>query len=180
MGERLEDSAKIDEGGAPPEVAGAERRLAEALDRLEGAVERAAAPRPAPEPVIDPAELESLRAELEAERDAAAQLDDRVKALKRRQTTHVAKLEAELADLRGQIEDHEREQRQLRGVNERLRENLAALRDAMAEGVSDPALIDRATTAELDALRAQRQADRDELDRLIDEVSPILAMPEDA
>ena len=174
----MEDSAQPN---APrEEVAAAERRLVEALDRLEGAVERAAAPRPAPEPQADPAEIERLQGELQAERDAAAQLDDRVKALKRRQTTHVAKLEAELADLRGRLEDHEREQRQLRGVNDRLRENLAALRDAMAEGVADPDLVNRATAAELDALRAQRQAERDELDRLIDEVSPVLAMPEEA
>ncbi|MGR3540192.1 MAG: hypothetical protein ACU0BS_02010 [Hasllibacter sp.] len=174
----MEDSAQPN---APQEeVAAAERRLIEALDRLEGAVERAAVPRPAPEPAADPAEIERLEGELQAERDAAAQLDDRVKALKRRQTTHVAKLEAELADLRGRLEDHEREQRQLRGVNDRLRENLAALRDAMAEGVADADLVNRATATELDALRAQRQVERDELDRLIDEVSPILAMPQEA
>ncbi|WP_106159887.1 hypothetical protein [Hasllibacter halocynthiae] len=172
----MEDSVHI-EGGMPAELAEAERRLVEALDRLEGAVERSAAPRPEP---ADPAEVERLEAELEAERDAAAQLDDRVRALKRRQTTHVAKLEAELADLRARLEDHEREARQLRGVNQRLRENCGALRDAMAEGLAEPDLVNRATAAELEALRLQRQADRDDLDRLIEEVSPIMAMPEEA
>lgn len=174
----MEDAVQV-EGGVPAGLAEAERRLAESLDRLEEAAERAAAPRPAPEPDSDPLEVERLKTELQAERDAAAQLDDRVRALKRRQTTHVARLEAELADLRAQLEDHEREVRQLRGVNARLRETCGALRDAMAEGVAEPHLMNHAMTAELEALRAQRQSDRDDLDRLIDEVSPILAMPEE-
>ena len=55
-----------------------------------------------------------------------------------------------------------------------LREDLRRLREAAEQGVVDPSLINRAMMAELDALRATRAAEVNEMNDILSALGPIL------
>lgn len=59
-------------------------------------------------------------------------------------------------------------------VNAQLRTNNAALRGALETGLSDPKLVDAGLKTELAALRAARDADRAELDSVLEALAPAL------
>jgi len=147
-----------------------ERRIISALERigqgLDG-LERIDPGRP------DPAEVEGLREALESERSVNAQLNERVKAIRERQETQVARLEQRVADLKASLEALESELEQFRAVNIRLRETSAALRAANAEGLGDADAIDAAMQAEIDSLARLRASDRAELDAILAELAPL-------
>ena len=63
---------------------------------------------------------------------------------------------------------------QLRQANEALRENNAALRAALAEGVADAGMINEAMRAELESLSAQQAADAAEVEAILTELKPIV------
>lgn len=152
------------------DIAELERRIIVALERigqgLEG-LERIDPGRP------DPAELESLREALEAERTANAQLNERVKAIRERQETQVARLDQRAQEMTARAERLEAEVERLRAVNGRLRQTSAALRLANAEGLGDPGSIDAAMAAEIAALAALRASDRAELEDIVAELMPL-------
>lgn len=141
-----------------------ESRISAALDRVARASERLVAT--APESDIDPDMVARLKEALEAEKTANAQLEERVRAIRERQD---AQVEA-VGERAGQAEA---EIARLRHVIENLRKNNQALRDAAADGMVDPSLINSALLSELEALRALRESDRAELDGIIAELSPI-------
>ncbi|TCO70580.1 hypothetical protein [Rhodovulum euryhalinum] len=147
-----------------------ERRITAALERigigLEG-LERIDPDRP------DPAEIDALREALDSERTANAQLNERVKAIRERQETQVARLDQRAHEMTERAERLEAEVERLRAVNARLRETSAALRAANAEGLGDPAAIDAAMAAEIEALHALREGDRAELDAIVAELMPL-------
>lgn len=147
-----------------------ERRITAALERiaigLQG-LERVDPDRP------DPAEIEGLREALESERSANAQLNERVKAIRERQETQVARLDQRAQEMTARAERLEAEIDRLRAVNARLRETSAALRAANAEGLGDPGAIDAAMAAELDALAALREGDRAELEAILADLKPL-------
>jgi chromosome segregation ATPase len=147
-----------------------ERRIIAALERigqgLDG-LERTDPDRP------DPAEMEGLREALESERSVNAQLNERVKAIRERQETQVARLEQRVADLKASLEALESELEQFRAVNIRLRETSAALRAANAEGLGDAGAIDAAMQAEIESLMRLRASDRAELDAILAELAPL-------
>ncbi|GAB4291505.1 MAG: hypothetical protein Kow0058_10370 [Roseovarius sp.] len=131
-------------------------RIAAALDRIGKGIEQIGR-----RAAVDPEELATLRQELEDERIANAQLQERIKVLKSRRDA----LEAELAAARQGVEDMQRLDAELQGLreaNERLRAINARLREANAQGLADPGQINEAMRAELDALRAARAAERAE------------------
>jgi len=140
-------------------------RLAAALDRIGQGLERMA-----PEDAADPAEVAALRQDLDDERIACEQLRERVKALKAQRDRLDAELEAARAgalDI-GRLDS---ELQGLRAANEKLREINDKLRAANAGGVAEPGLIDAAMQAELDALRAERAAERAETGAILGELS---------
>ena len=63
---------------------------------------------------------------------------------------------------------------QLREVNEKLRESNVALRDANAEGLADAELINASLMAEVEALRAGREADAAEMGAVLTQLDAIL------
>ena len=63
---------------------------------------------------------------------------------------------------------------QLRHANAQLRTNNSALRDAHASGVTDPEMINAGLSAELEALKATRAADRAEIDSVLAALKPLL------
>jgi len=146
-----------------------ERRITKALDRIrDGLMAGQSGPVDAQDESVD------LRAQLEEERTANAQLEERIRALKER---HAAEIETLASVNSGSEERHtalEQALDQLRQANDALRENNAALRAALADGVTDADMINEAMQAELEALAAQQAADAAEVDAILIELRPIV------
>ncbi|SEK35549.1 hypothetical protein [Roseovarius nanhaiticus] len=131
----------------------------------------------------DEDKLAKLTQQVEDEKLANAQLEERVKQLSAR----AREAEAKLADLEaaGRASKAEEDTRtkmlrkvegdlqSLRHANQQLRDNNAKLREANAKGVAEPHLINKAMMAELDGLRASRAADRTEMDAILGELARI-------
>ena len=145
------------------DIAELERRVSHALDRISDAVAR-----------IDIGAGEDLAAALAAEREANAQLEARVAAIKERQETKVAALEAEVRELRAALLDRDGEVQRMREVNAGLRQSNAALREANAAGLADADLVNAAMEAELAALRATDDARRAEIDAILARLEPLI------
>lgn len=145
-----------------------ERRITAALDRAQQALEQLNAG------VSDDGDTTSLTAELEAERVANQQLEERVRAIKDKQETMVAQLEEEVSRLKGALKTRDEEVQAMRGVNENLRASNTALRDANAQGLAEPGLVNASMVTELDSLRAARAADRAEMEEILSTLTPAL------
>lgn len=145
-------------------------RITAALDRiaqgLEGRSE--AALEPVPEAAADPAEVAGLREQLDEERLANAQLQERIKVLH-------AKLEATEGAQGESLRKLDADLQALRRANQQLRDNNQALREAQVAGVAEPHLINKAMMAELEGLRAARGADRGEVEALLGALGQVLA-----
>jgi len=178
--------ARIQAGVAQMQPAGASPQVqpdAKPAVQVKGDAETPAAAeaQPAAEPAQDPApdtasqdRIAELSAKLDEEQTANAQLEERVKLLKERQDGKLAELEASVDASRGRAARMDRELQRLRQVNAELRANNTQLREAVASGVSEPHLINKAMMAELDALRATQSADAAEMDAIMDELTPLI------
>lgn len=157
-----------------------ETRITAALERIRGGLDGLTAPAPVMEqaPTIDAgamaAEAAQLHAQLDDERTVNAQLEERVKLLKERQDGKMAELESNVEAGRARSARMDRELQRLRQVNAELRDINSQLRNALAEGVSEPHLVNKAMMAELEALRATRSADAAEMDAILEELTPII------
>ena len=140
-----------------------ERRLTAALDRIGLGLGK-----------IGGEDAAVLASELAAEREANAQLEARVLAIKDKQETMVAALQDEVARLREALTGTDADLQRLRSVNADLRSSNAALRDANASGVADPTLVNSAMETEIGALRELNAANRAEIDRALAELEPML------
>jgi hypothetical protein len=157
-------------------------RIMAALDRIGQGLDGLSA-------VGDAAEADGLRQQIDDEKLANAQLEERVKQLGSRAREAEAALAAvDGADSTKADEDAARvkalkridgEMQSLRHANQQLRENNAALRAANANGVAEPHLINKAMMAELDGLRAARAADRAEMDVILTELGQIMSLNAD-
>ncbi len=143
-----------------------ERRITAALDRAQQALDKLGAG--------DGGDAEALRVELEAERVANQQLEERVRAIKETQEQTVTGLEAKVAELSQALATRDAELQQIKGVNEELRRSNGALREANANGVADPELVNSAMVTEIESLRAARAAERAEIEDLLATLEPIL------
>ncbi len=150
-----------------------QRRLTAALDRVARVAEELAPPAPAA-PDIDPEEVAALKQALDEERQANAQLEERVKALRERQAGAAAEAEKALADQRAAMAQLDQDLQRVRQANEQLRENNRALREANEEGVGEPHLINKSMLTELEALRASRAADRSEAEAIVSALTPLV------
>ncbi|WP_170480357.1 hypothetical protein [Ruegeria arenilitoris] len=142
----------------------------ESLRSLKGAAEEAAALRK---------ELE----ELTPLADRAEELQAEVKALRAStaDTERLGDLNAELAMLRAERTSHgaamsrlDDDLQRLRKANEELRGTVEELRSAAQQGVTDAALLNRATAAELEATRAARASDAAEAHAVLARLEPLL------
>ena len=143
-----------------------ERRITAALDRASQAMDSLSAG--------EGGDTSALTAELEAERVANQQLEERVRAIKEKQETTVAGLENEVARLKEALEARDGELQQTRSVNDALRQSNASLREANAQGVGDADLVNSAMVTELESLRAARAADRSEIAEILATLEPVL------
>ncbi len=115
----------------------------------------------------------SLRAALETERAANAELVGGGETLKERQDTQVANLNARAESQSKQLMKLDEELQQLRASNVQLRDMNAKLRQAVTTGLA-PELHDAAVAAEIEALNAQRSADAAEMDAILAELKPLI------
>ncbi|MDU8912681.1 hypothetical protein [Aestuariicoccus sp. MJ-SS9] len=159
-----------------------ERRITQALDRIAQGVEAldAGAAAPAPEAEATPEagdsdEVVGLRAALEDEKLANAQLEERVRALHDRQDGQVAGLQEQLAAHRESMERLDGELQRLRKANEMLRVTNQEMRAALEENVGEPHLINKAMLAELESIRAARATEAAETRAILDALEPMLA-----
>ncbi len=143
-----------------------ERRITTALDRAAQAMEQLS--------VGGDGDTTALTAELEAERVANQQLEERVRAIKDKQETMVAGLEEDVVRLREALKARDAEVQQMRAVNQSLRESNAALREANAQGLAEPELVNAAMVTELESLKAARNAERAEIEDILATLEPVL------
>ena len=157
-----------------------ETRITTALERIRSGLDGFAAP---PDVADAPAAVDTsettakvaeLTAQLDEEKTANAQLEERVKLLKERQDGKMAELESNVDAGRARSSRMDRELQRLRQVNAELRDINGQLREALTEGVSEPHLVNKAMLAELEALRATRSADAAEMDAILEELTPII------
>ncbi|MEI4261901.1 hypothetical protein [Roseovarius sp. D0-M9] len=155
-------------------------RIMAALDRIGQGLDDMGGPAAAPR---TDSEVDQLRQQVEDERLANAQLEERVKQLSAR----AREAEEELAQIKQSASEAKAEEdaraktlkaingdlQSLRHANQQLRENNSKLREANAKGVAEPHLINKAMMAELDGLRASRAADRSEMDAILGELARI-------
>lgn len=153
-----------------------ESRITAALDRIAKGLDGLEVPQtvdtgPSEE---SEAEIARLKQALEDERTVTAQLEERVKGIKDKLEERVSGMEAALEEARASVTAVDTELQQLREVNEKLRESNVALRDANAEGLADPELINASLMVEVEALRAGREADAAEMGAVLTQLDAIL------
>jgi chromosome segregation ATPase len=164
------------------DIADLERRISAALDRIGtglGGLDAASGAAAAQE-------AEALREALEAEKTANSQLEARVATLHEQVEQQTAELGAKLRELQSQLDaaktgafEARSQVQQLRKTNQHLQGSLAALRQAVEQGV-EPHLLNQAMMSELEGLRSVRDADRAELDELIGALGPLVQEVQDA
>jgi hypothetical protein len=159
------------------EISELEGRITAALERIGKGIDRmVSAPRPAaaaPPPAAPaPASDTTLRAQLEEEKSLTAQLQERLRAAKERESK--GDMQAKIDRLTQQLDVQGLELQRMRRTNAALRDQLAALAAAQAEGVTEPQLINKAMAAELDALRALRLTEVAEMDEILAALEPHL------
>jgi hypothetical protein len=121
----------------------------------------------------DPAELARLHEALDSEREANAQLSERVRAIREKQETTLSAMEKRLATATKALETAQSEVNRLKRANL----DLAEANQALIKAGNDPAphLINRAMQAELEALRAARAGEAAELAEILGTLAPLFA-----
>lgn len=165
------------------EISELEKRITSALERIGKGIDRAsAASRPSPSPAPSPAASTSmasqaaeaaLRAQLEEEKSLNAQLQERLRAAKARESA--GDLQEKIDRLTRQLDVQGLELQRMRRTSVALSDQIAALRQAQAVGVAEPQLINRTLQTELDALRALRLSEVAEMDEILAALAPHIA-----
>lgn len=155
-----------------------ERRINAALERIGQAVDGHAVRVALTD--AGSADAARLSDELQAERDANAQLQERFRSLKDRDAEQIAALEAKVESLTRQLDAQGLEVKRMRKNVIHLRETMRGLREAQAQGLAEPHLLNKAMVAELEALRATRLSETAELDDILAELKPLIGDMQDA
>lgn len=147
-----------------------EARITAALDRIAQGLE--ARQKTGTETTGD--EVAALKQQLEDEKLANAQLEERVKALRDKLAAVEAANEAGQSEQSQAMRKLDQDLQSLRKANQQLRDNNQALREANQSGVAEPHLINKSMLAELEGLRATRAADRDEVEAVLAELGQVI------
>jgi len=143
-----------------------QRRITAAMDRLaKGLDQLNAAPAEPDEDIVQA---------LEDERQANAQLTERVKALKESHQDELNSLRDQMDFNNDRVTQLDMDVQRLRQANEQLSAACEQLRLANAEGLADPKLIDTAVIAELESLRATRAIEMAEIDAVLTALAPLV------
>lgn len=147
-----------------------ERRITAALDRIGQGLDGMA-----PGGGADAGELDALRKELEDEKLASAQLEERLRTISQKQKERAEAEDAARTQQADAMRKLDAELQSLRKANQQLRDNNQALREANEAGVAEPHLINKSMLAELEGLRAARAADRAEADVVMADLAGLIA-----
>lgn len=147
-----------------------ETRITTALERINAGLEKWA-----DQPSAGSDDVDQLTRQLDDERTANAQLNERLSALKDQMSDKLDAAENDVAQLHAQLAQAEAAADALRRSNQELRSSNDALRTAAATGVVEAGLINDAMGAELSAVKATQQADRAELDAVLGELATMTA-----
>ncbi|MEJ6398698.1 hypothetical protein [Yoonia sp. 208BN28-4] len=152
------------------DITALESRITSALDRIRAGVDKMSEAAAA----VPEVDVSGLQTDLDEERMANAQLQERLRTLKERHDTALSELENKVTGQQGQMAAMETELQKLRQANADMRDINGKLRDAASEGVVEPELINRAMMAEIDALQAQRTSEAAAVDAILSEIKPLL------
>lgn len=119
-------------------------------------------------------EIVSLRAELAREKNANAELSERIETMQDKHKEALEQLQNRTDSLQKQSEAQSQDVVQLRNANAELRRIMQALREAAAEGEVGDEVLNQALKSELEATRTQQTADRHELDAILAELTPLI------
>ena len=144
-----------------------QRRITAAMDQVAFGLEKLG-----PATAAGP-DAETL-AQLEEERTANAQLQERVRALRTKSDSEIVALRAQVDEGHGRMAILDVELQRVRRANAQLSSACAELRTANTEGVGEPHLINKAMLAELEALRAARAADVAEASVILASLQPLV------
>ena len=171
---------KRSKGQGMQQIAELERRITAALERIGRGVETLAAPKAVPQGGVqdaglaDHAEIARLSEALDEERMANAQLNERLRVLRDKDNEAQAGVAARLAESGSQIDAYGAELTRLRRTVIQLNGELGKLREAAANGVAEPQLINRAMLAELEAMRSSRASEAAELADIVAALNPLI------
>ena len=158
-----------------------EQRIAAAFQRISDGVEALSArgaAGAAPAMADEAGDMARLAEELEAERLTNAQLNERLRALSNDRSATETALRDEVTALTRALDEQGLDIQRLTATVTSLREDLRRLREGAEGGVTDPALINRAMLAELEALRATRAAEAHEMADILAALGPVLEAEE--
>ncbi|WP_338547794.1 hypothetical protein [Roseovarius phycicola] len=150
-----------------------QRRISAALDRIGGQLD-------ARSDTGDAQVAAELQQALDDEKLANEQLEERVKSLKDSKEALLLELDQVREQSTQALAKLDRQLQSLRQANEQLRQNNTALRIANSEGVGEPHLINKSMMAELESLRAGRDAERAETVAVMDELQALIDGASDA
>lgn len=168
-------AGRTQKGGQMDEIEAFRNRIGQSLAVIAEGIERLGQDVPAaPAPQADTAELVALRAMLEDERVVQAQLEERVRSLRERLERGTAEAESAAAAAQAEMAAMDQALQGLRQTTADLREVVGQLRAALAEEVAEPALVNRAMLAEIEALRAERAADLAEVQAVYGALRPLV------
>lgn len=148
-----------------------EQRIASALDRIGKGLDDAAITSAA---LMADAGQSDAQLALDEERMLTAQLNERLRAVKEKDGQMQAQFTAKIDQMTQQLDAQGAELKRMRNTTVQLREVLRILREASAQGLADPHLVNRAMLAELEALRATRLTEVAEMDEILAELSPLI------
>lgn len=148
-----------------------EQRIASALDRIGKGLDDSALVTPAP---AADAGIGDLQMALDEERMLNAQLNERLRAVKEKDGQSEAQFTAKIEQMVQQLDAQGAELKRMRNTTVQLREVLRILREASAQELADPHLVNRAMLAELEALRATRLTEVAEMDEILAELAPLI------
>jgi len=144
-------------------------RITAALDRISQGLEGMSQT----DAEADASEMDALRQQLEDEKTANAQLEERLKRTKEKLDAQESSAEDAARAQREGLTKLDGDLQSLRRANSQLRDNNKALREANEAGVSEPHLINKAMLSELEGLRAARAADLAETEAVLGELTRI-------
>lgn len=160
------------------QIAELERRITAALERIGRGVETLSLSAVAHQGDAagggDAAEIARLAEALEEERMANAQLNERLRVVREKDSGVQASLAAKLATSESQLEAYGGELTRLRRTVIQLNGELGKLREAAVSGVAEPQLINRAMLAELEAMRGSRASEAAELADIVAALNPLI------
>lgn len=166
-------------------IAELERRITAALMRIGQAVEgieKQAAPPDSP-PVatladgVAEAEIARLNEALDEEQMLSAQLNERLRTVRDKESAERITLQIEVDRLMKLLDVQGLEMQRLKKTVVALREQTRSLTEAGEMGQIEPHLINKAMLTELEALRALRTTEAAELDEIIAALDPLAATP---